>query len=238
MGNSRAVLFCSMAKIFRNLKLIPNQITLVRLLTTAAIWGMVFSKFYSYVAIGLIICFISDVLDGQVARRLHQTTSFGARFDSLADNILIPSAVIWLLMLKTELFLEQGIFLSLAIATYIFSLIISHLYVKTANVSQLYLSKLSGLTQYIFGIHTFLAGHYSSELFYLTMGVFFISSLESLTLHFIKVKPEEHLTSIIFRWRVLQRAKIYLPRLSFINRIAALIYGAQPAASKKADLSF
>ena len=108
----RLRLFNIMAEIFRNLKLAPNQITLVRLLTTAAIWGVVYFGLYSYIGIGLIICFISDVLDGQIARRLHQTTAFGAGFDSLADNILIPSALIWLLILKTEIFLEHPIFLS------------------------------------------------------------------------------------------------------------------------------
>ena len=225
-----------MAEIFRNLKLVPNQITLVRLLTTAAIWGVVYSGLYSYIGIGLIICFISDVLDGQIARRLHQTTAFGAGFDSLADNILIPSALIWLLILKTEIFLEHPIFLSLAIATYIFSLFISHVCARRPNVSQLYLSKLSGLTQYMFGIHTFLVGYYNVELFYITIGIFFLSSLESLTLHFIKVKLDEHLTSIIFKWRVLRTVSLILQRFSFVNRLAYMLYGAEPTASKKVDL--
>jgi phosphatidylglycerophosphate synthase len=230
------MLYKSTRIILRNLKLFPNQITLIRLLTTAVIWGMVIAKLYNYVGIGLIICFISDVLDGHLARRLHMCTKFGAKFDSLADNILIPSALIWLLMIKSELFIEQPLFLSLAILTYVFSLLVSYLYTRQINVSQLFLSKLSGLTQYIFGIHTFLTHHYNVELFYVTMGSFFISSLESLALQFLKVKVNEHLTSIIFRWPFLKRAKVYLPKSGFINRMVVMLYGAEPRASKNVEM--
>ena len=220
----------------RNLKLLPNQITLIRFLLVPIIWGMVVNRFYDYIGIGLIICFISDVLDGQLARRLHQTTEFGAKFDSLADNILIPSAVLWLLILKTEIFSGNPILMSLAILSYISSLIISHLFTKRVNVSQLYLSKLSGLTQYIFGIHAFVSGHYSEALFYITMAVFFLSTLESLVLQFVRIEVNAHLTTILFIWPAFRRLKVHFPHLNFINQFINIIYGAQPSAIKKMDI--
>jgi cardiolipin synthase (CMP-forming) len=217
---------------WHNFKLIPNQITLVRFLMVPAIWGMVIAGIYDYIGISLIVCFVSDVLDGQLARRLHQTTNFGAKFDSLADNILIPSALIWLLMLKTEIFSNHLIILLPAITTYIASLIISHVYTRRTNVSQLYLSKLSGLTQYIFGIHTFVAGQYNVELFYLTMGIFFISSLESLLLQFIKVEVKEQLTSLLLKLPVFRHVKIRVSYFNLIPRIIGGFYGARPTAPK------
>jgi cardiolipin synthase (CMP-forming) len=220
----------------RNFKLLPNQITLIRFLLVPIIWGMIVNGFYNYIGIGLIICFISDVFDGQLARRLHQTTEFGAKFDSLADNILIPSAVLWLLILKTEIFSDNPILMSLAILSYVSSMIISHLFTRRVNVSQLYLSKLSGLTQYIFGIHAFVSGYYNEALFYITMGVFFLSTLESLVLQFFRIEVNEHLTSILFIWPLFRRLKVNSRHLNFINQIVNIIYGAQPSAIKKMDI--
>jgi phosphatidylglycerophosphate synthase len=57
-------------------------------------WGMVMVGLSRYLAIGLMVCLISDALDGYMARRLNQVTKFGGIFDSLADNILIPSALV------------------------------------------------------------------------------------------------------------------------------------------------
>ncbi len=220
----------------RPLKLIPNQVTAVRIIFTAIIWGMIVSGVYDYIGIGLVICFISDVLDGQLARRLHQATEFGARFDSLADNILIPSALVWLLIFRPEIYLDNPILFPLAIATYICSLVISHVRARKPNVSQLYLSKLSGLTQYIFGIYTFITGHYCEGLFYLTIGTFFISSLESLILQFTRVEVNKHLTSILFIWPYFNRLITNLSFFIAFSRIFSVVYGAHPSASKNTDI--
>ena len=45
-----------------------------------------------------------SALDGQLARRLHQRSKLGAELDSLADNLLVPSALAWLVLLRPEAF--------------------------------------------------------------------------------------------------------------------------------------
>jgi phosphatidylglycerophosphate synthase len=221
---------------WRNFRLIPNQVTAIRLLVTFILWGMLIFWSPQYLGIGIIICLISDILDGQLARRLHQATEFGARFDSLADNILIPSALIWLFISHPEIYTENLVLLSLAIITYLSSLIIRKVHARDFDVSQLYLSKLSGLTQYIFAIHTFVSGQYNVGLFYLTMGIFFISSLESLTLQFMKVQINEHLTSMIFTWGLLNRSKAYQFYVNFTNSAFSIVYGAHPSTPKNTKI--
>jgi cardiolipin synthase (CMP-forming) len=218
--------------ILQNLKLIPNQVTAIRLLLTGVIWGLIISGTSSYIGIALIICFISDVLDGQLARRLQQCTDFGAKFDSLADNLLIPSALVWILIFRPEIYRDNPVVFPLAIATYIASLVIGRFRAKRFDVSQLYLSKLSGLSQYIFGIYIFITGIYSPGLFYLTMGIFFVSSLESLILQFMKIEINEHLTSILLVWPIFRRLKPPSSFISFFNRAFSFVYGAQPSAPK------
>jgi phosphatidylglycerophosphate synthase len=216
-------------------KIIPNQITAVRVLITLVLWGMIMAGISEYIGIGLVICFASDMMDGQLARRLHQETVFGARFDALADNFLIPSVLIWLLMFKREVYLDHIGLLSLSIMIYITSLVICRFRQKY-NSSQLYLSKLSGLTQYIFGMQAFMASHYSAELFYFMMVIFLVSSLESLILQFSKAEVNVHLTSIIFTWPKFKRSKWGTSLINFSSRLAGFVYGADPETPRIADV--
>ena len=215
----------------RNLKLIPNQVTAVRLVITFILWGMLIFGSSSFFGIGIGFCLLSDILDGQIARRLHQTTEFGARFDSLADNILIPSALIWLFILHREVYLDHPILWSVAIMAYISSLISGWAKVRKFDVSQLYLSKLSGLTMYLFGIHTFITGGYNAGLFYLMMGIFLASFLESLILQFMRAKIDEHLTSIVFAWGPFKRYKPE-PLANLLGGLFRILYGAHPSTPK------
>ncbi len=167
-----------------------------------------------------------------MARSLKQCTDFGAKFDSLADNFLIPSVLVWLLLFRPEIYRDNPVVFPLAIAIYFASLIIGCVRAMKFDVSQLYLSKLSGLLQYVFGIYTFISGLYKPGLLYLTLGIFFISSLESLILQFMKTEINEHLTSILLIWQCFWGFKLNPSFYGFLNRAFSFIYGAQPSAFK------
>lgn len=80
---------------------VPNLITLCRLILT-----IVFLVLYPIPELRLpaIVIFIiaasTDWLDGQVARRTHQVSVFGKRFDPVMDRVLIFSGVLALLLAK------------------------------------------------------------------------------------------------------------------------------------------
>jgi phosphatidylglycerophosphate synthase len=89
------------------LKTIPNRITAARLVLIPVLWLFAWLRLPVYLGIGVFASFVSDVLDGYAARRLGQVSELGSTLDSLADNILIPSAVIWLWMFRPEVFREH-----------------------------------------------------------------------------------------------------------------------------------
>lgn len=74
--------------------LIPNFITGIRIICAVVILFVVFpslSFFYLY-----LICGLTDVLDGYIARKLEVTTSFGAVLDSIADTLFFLALVVTL----------------------------------------------------------------------------------------------------------------------------------------------
>ena len=76
---------------------LPNKLTLSRFALTIAFLAVMFSRvtFHETIALGLLIAGgISDLLDGQIARRRKLVTNFGILMDPLADKIMVCSAFI------------------------------------------------------------------------------------------------------------------------------------------------
>lgn len=75
---------------------LPNGITLCRIVLSLS---LLFIDFHSVVFILLyLLCGLTDVLDGMIARRTGSETQLGARLDSIADFFL--SAIIIITIIK------------------------------------------------------------------------------------------------------------------------------------------
>ncbi len=76
---------------------LPNKLTISRFALTVAFLGVMFSRVRFHETIALVIFIaggVSDLLDGQIARRRKLITNFGILMDPLADKILVCSAFI------------------------------------------------------------------------------------------------------------------------------------------------
>lgn len=184
--------------VISNLRLVPNQITAIRFFATPIMWVCAFRGQLKYIGIGLLICLVTDLLDGAVARKLNQTSEFGSKFDSLADQFTQISALIWILMLMPEIFSENLLISILAITFYITSLLVGLLKFKRVANLHLYLSKIGGLFLYIFLIHAFIYGDYNFLLFLLSGCLFILSSSETLVLQLVLPKVDSNIGSILF----------------------------------------
>lgn len=184
------------ARLTENLKLLPNQITLVRLVMVPVMWTLAFLHLPAWIGVALIVCLISDALDGYTARALNQVTEFGGKFDSLADNLLIPSALVWLFMLRPEIFADRPLPSLIAIGTYSASIAVGWIRFRRFGNLHLYLSKASGVVQYFFIIQALLSSSYNVWLYYFTVGVFFLSSLETLLLQLVRTEVNGDMRSI------------------------------------------
>ena len=78
---------------------IPNIISLVRLACMPALLLLAYQGKPYWFLLVLIVAFLTDALDGYIARRFNQTTALGARLDSWSDFAIYLSlavSVFWL----------------------------------------------------------------------------------------------------------------------------------------------
>jgi len=198
---------------FEKIKSLPNQLTALRLLLIPVLWVCAFRGLSLWVGIGLAFAILTDFLDGFFARKLHQISSFGAKFDSLADNLLQPSALVWLWILKQSIFLDHPIIWGIAIAIYFSSLIVGLVKFKRFGNLHLYSSKFAAAITVSFAIHTLIASQYSAVLLYLALISSIISSAETLILQLMFNQVNEHMGSLflaINRKREERENKVYL----------------------------
>ena len=171
-----------MSTVGRELRLLPNQLTAGRLLLVPILWIEALGHHGLVVGIGLALAFASDWADGVVARRLHVSSRFGSTLDSIADGVLAPSAIAWLLLLQPAALLDHR-----AIAVTWFALTYASLAVgliKFRRFANLHLqsSRIACVFQYAFVVGALAAPPYEPVLFYAAAALGILSSLETLLL--------------------------------------------------------
>ncbi|KXJ53559.1 MAG: CDP-diacylglycerol--glycerol-3-phosphate 3-phosphatidyltransferase [Colwellia sp. Phe_37] len=102
---------------------IPNQITLFRIILIP-VFILVFYLPVSWNHFGAFVVFwfaaISDALDGYLARKLNQSSAFGAFIDPVADKLMVVAALViliqdlqvWWISISAILMISREIFIS------------------------------------------------------------------------------------------------------------------------------
>ena len=178
------------------LKLLPNQLTAFRLLILPVLWVCAILDFSVIVGIGVAVAYLTDILDGYFARKMNLVSSFGAKFDSIADNLLQPSILVWLWLLKPKVFIDHPILWTVTIAVYFTSILVGLIKFRRFGNLHLFTSKYGSLITFPFAVHTFIAPQYSQVLYYLAMVSSLVSSSETLILQLWLDRVDEHLGSI------------------------------------------
>ena len=186
-----------MSTLARELRLVPNQLTAARLLLVPILWIAALGGHGRIVGIGLALAFVSDWADGFVARRLKVSSRFGSKLDSIADGLVAPSAVAWLLLLQPAALLDHR-----AVALAWFALTYASLgvgLIKFRRFANLHLqsSRIACVFQYAFVVGALAAPPYEPILFYAAAGLGILSSLETLVLQLVREDVNEHLSSIL-----------------------------------------
>jgi cardiolipin synthase len=180
---------------------IPNMISLFRLILIPVLWVFALRGMSTVVGVGILFAALSDTLDGVLARRLGQVSKFGSKLDSLADNLLKPSVIAWLLILEPDLISDHPYMLLAAIVVYTATIVVGLVKFRRFGNLHLYSGKIGSLIQYVFILDTLLTPGYSQLLFYIAVGMFIFTNTEALLVNLTRSEVDEHIGSIFLSWR-------------------------------------
>jgi cardiolipin synthase (CMP-forming) len=158
---------------------VADVLTGLRLLLLPVLWLAALLGQGRLVGAGLIVAGATDFLDGYLARRLGQATAAGARLDSIADNLLLLSAAVWIELLHPEIARENTFLIAATIALYLASTTAGLVKHRLGNL-HLYSSKVAGAFLYTFALVTLLTGGYEPLLLTLAAVALMVSSAETL----------------------------------------------------------
>ena len=121
-------------KEFKNL---PNQITLIRLILIPFLLYFSYTKNVSVFMFLYLIAGLSDFFDGIIARKYNLCTNFGAKLDSIADEIISSLTIVFVYFLLPEVILKY-IYYVILVAVLLFVRFLIYL-IKFKNKTRLHL---------------------------------------------------------------------------------------------------
>jgi cardiolipin synthase (CMP-forming) len=138
--------------------------------------GLALAQEDVWLGLGLAGAALTDVLDGQLARRDSRFKD--GRFDSVADKALTFSVVVWLVLRRPEIFREHPWLILAATVVYAGALVTSWFRFRRVSGLHTHLGKLGGLAQAVFVVQALVLGGYSGPLLYLALGLFIMAAAE------------------------------------------------------------
>jgi phosphatidylglycerophosphate synthase len=135
----------------RALARLPDILTAIRLVLVPLLWVAALAGRGALVGWGLLVAGLTDAADGFAARRLGSGgTAFGARFDSLADNLLLPSCAAWLWLLRPELLRAHAVLVLAWVAMFVVSIGAGWIRFRRFGNLHLYSAKVAAVILYAF----------------------------------------------------------------------------------------
>lgn len=182
--------------LLKELTKVPNLITLFRAVSIPVLLYLAFINSRQAFSILFTFSWLSDTIDGYIARLLGQSTEFGAKFDSITDDIGAVFLLFEAYLLFPELAKEYGLYVLISL----FLLAIGYLFriFKAKNVGiHLYSSKV---TAFLLGFFFFILLYFGFNpyLFWIGMALSYLSNLELILVIIFRKRVDENTRSLFF----------------------------------------
>lgn len=174
---------------------LPNLLSAYRLgVSPVILWAIATGRrslFFTLVCVSL----VTDILDGWIARRFHLETEFGARLDSLADDITFFLAFLGLVILDRDFVWGHRFAFTVLLASHLGAFVVPLIRFGRTTSLHLYSSKVSGYLLGFFIFFYFLFG-YSAWYFYFAFGFSVLAFLEGLVITLISQEPRSNVRGL------------------------------------------
>lgn len=181
-------------------KSIPNLLTGLRLLSIPVLWGFALGGREMIVAAGLVLAWLTDALDGFLARLLNAQTPWGSRFDSISDVLMFISALAWVVMLRPEFVREHALWLLIWVGIGAAAYLVGWIRFRRVADVHLYSAKAANFLGFLFVAHLLAFNTYAPAVFYVVIGVCIFASLETLIALTTCERVDERMTTILARF--------------------------------------
>ncbi|RED49375.1 CDP-alcohol phosphatidyltransferase family protein [Seonamhaeicola aphaedonensis] len=132
----------------------------------------------------LLVSYVTDALDGYLARKLKITSPRGSQLDSMGDQITLTVGLIGLFYFETQFIKTNLVLIIIAFVPYILQMFLAYFKYGKATAFHTYLAKLSALLQSLFILWSlFFSPEYI--LFYVMIVVGLLETFEEITLIFM-----------------------------------------------------
>jgi CDP-diacylglycerol--glycerol-3-phosphate 3-phosphatidyltransferase len=163
---------------------IPNVLSFYRLAAFPFILWFIIRGMENLFAIFVVINFLTDIADGYIARRFKMTTEFGARLDSIADNLTYALAIIGIYVFKLDEFMPYKVSFLVFIGFLLLTIIVSVIKFKRLPSFHLYMTKTGGYIQGLFFICLFTIG-FIPVFYYVMISWGILGALEHITIQLL-----------------------------------------------------
>lgn len=174
----------------------PNRITLIRVLAVPLLFWLAIEHRRVPFAILCAFLWLTDCMDGMIARWFKQESAFGARFDSIADNLVYCSMVAWVYLLEPAVFRAQGLVIGIGAALLIGAQVFAYVRYGHGIYFHTYITKAAMFFAYLFLVVLVLRG-FSPMLFTVLAAVIFLMALENIAITALFREAPSNVKSIL-----------------------------------------
>ncbi|HEY4715018.1 MAG TPA: CDP-alcohol phosphatidyltransferase family protein [Candidatus Paceibacterota bacterium] len=158
---------------------IADWFSFYRIIVTPVILYSIFSDQRIFFSVLILLSFLSDAIDGILARRLKISSERGAFLDSLGDILLLVVAVLGAFWFEPGLFAENKLPILLVLGLYAFLSFIVYIKYRRPSSFHTYLAKATFVLLAIFFVYLFFFG-FSKLLFYAVIVLSTVELLEEI----------------------------------------------------------
>lgn len=157
---------------------IVNGLTLYRLVSAPLLLVLLFTNQIAWFKWLLPISFLTDALDGYLARTYKVVTVSGSRLDSIADQLTILAVLLGLLRLRMPFVHQQIIIIGILIGLYGLQTLMALVRYGKISSFHTYLAKIAATDQALFFVQLFYTNEPILIIFYTTASLTVIELAE------------------------------------------------------------
>ena len=174
---------------------IADYFSLYRFIAVPAIVLCIILEAKIWTSALLLVSFITDAIDGYLARKRRIETSRGAKLDSYGDLITLVSALAAFIVFETEYFIDHLPIVITAASLFIFQLLLAVLKFKQISSYHTYLAKITAILIAILFVVTPVTGPIDI-MFYAAFYAGIAEAIEEILITLVLPKPQQNVKGL------------------------------------------